>query len=84
MVTLSGCNPHASLNQSNLDKVKEGMSSGEVKAVLGIPNETKSEPIPIVGGTKTTLNYNSGDNSITIVLKNDTVQTKEGHFDSKQ
>jgi hypothetical protein len=81
---LTACNPHAPLNQSNLDKVQQGMTGSEVKAILGEPSDTKSEPIPIVGGTKTTYTYNSGNNSATIVLKNDTVQSKDGHFDSNQ
>jgi hypothetical protein len=70
------------LTQANLDKIHEGMSSAEVKSVLGAPTDSKSEPIPIVGGTKTTYMYNNQDSSVTIVLKNDTVQSKEGHFGS--
>jgi len=70
------------LTQANLDKIHEGMSSAEVKSILGTPTDSKSEPIPIVGGTKTTYQYSNKDSNVVIVLKNDTVQSKEGHFAS--
>jgi hypothetical protein len=59
------------------------MSASQVKAVLGEPTDSKSEPIPVVGGTKTTYVYSHDGDQVTIVLKNDTVQSKEGHFSSK-
>ncbi len=68
------------LTQANLDKIQDGMSATEVKAILGSPTDSKSEPIPIVGGTKTTYTYTNKEDRIVIVLKNDTVQSKEGHF----
>lgn len=71
------------LTQANLDKIHDGMSSTEVKTILGDPTDSKSEPIPLVGGTKTTYTYVNKEDSVTIVLKNDTVQTKEGHFSSE-
>ncbi|MGC3990884.1 MAG: outer membrane protein assembly factor BamE [Chthoniobacteraceae bacterium] len=70
------------LTQANLDRVHEGMSAAEVKSILGSPTDSKTEPIPIVGGTKTTYSYSNDNASVTIVLKNDTVQSKEGHFGS--
>ncbi len=68
------------LTQANLDQIHEGMSASEVKSILGNPTDSKSEPIPLVGGTKTTYTYSNEDSRVVIVLKNDTVQTKEGHF----
>lgn len=68
------------LTQENLDKIQEGMSAAEVKAILGAPTDSKSEPIPIVGGTKTTYIYSNQEDRVVVVLKNDTVQSKEGHF----
>ncbi|HVE15463.1 MAG TPA: outer membrane protein assembly factor BamE, partial [Chthoniobacterales bacterium] len=67
-----------------LDKIQEGMSATEVKSILGSPSDSKSEPIPIVGGTKTTYVYTNKEDRVVIVLKNDTVQTKEGHFSSEK
>jgi len=82
MVVLSGCGGGSplSLTQANVDKIHEGMTSTEVKALLGSPNDSKTEPIPIVGGTKTTLVYANKNDRVVIILKNDTVQTKEAHF----
>jgi hypothetical protein len=70
----------STLTQANLDKIQEGMTSAQVKTILGEPTASKDEPIPIVGGTKTTYNYDNDQDHIVIVLKNDTVQTKEGTF----
>ncbi len=83
---VAGCNsgPLNKLTQANLDQVQPGMTSAQVKEILGDPTSTKDEPIPIVGGTKTTYTYDSGNTHIVIVLKNDTVQTKEGSFGSGQ
>jgi len=70
------------LTQENLEKIHRDMSSREVKSILGEPTETKSEPIPLVGGTKTTFVYSNKQDRVVIVLKNDNVQTKEGNFTS--
>jgi hypothetical protein len=73
------------LTQENLDKVQEGMTAAQVKAILGSPTGSKDEPIPVVGGTKTTYTYASTDgDKVVIVLKNDTVQSKEGSFPAKK
>jgi len=72
--------PMNTLTQENLDKIQPDMSSQQVKAILGEPTDSKTEPIPIVGGTKTTYTYSNDKDHIVIVLKNDTVQTKEGTF----
>lgn len=68
------------LTQDNLDRIQEGMSAAQVQTILGAPTDSKSEPIPIVGGTKTTYVYSNENDRVVIVLKNDTVQTKEGQF----
>jgi hypothetical protein len=68
------------LNQENLDKVHNDMSSADVRGILGSPTESKDEPIPIVGGTKTTYTYRNDSSEVTIVFKNDQVQEKNGTF----
>ncbi len=87
-LALSACGGGSplTLTQANLDKIHDGMSASEVKSILGDPTDSKTEPIPIVGGTKTTYVYTNkdGNDRVTIVLKNDTVQSKEGHFSSNQ
>jgi hypothetical protein len=84
-IALTGCNsggPLSRISQDNLDKVQNDMSSAQVKAILGDPTDSQSQPIPIVGGTKTTYTYVDNQNHITIILKNDQVQSKEGTFSS--
>jgi len=82
---LEGC--HSSvlnpLSQENLDKVHEHMSAEDVKAILGEPTTSKTEPIPIVGGTKTTYTYDNGKDQVVIIFKNDDLQTKEGSFSNQ-
>jgi len=84
LAALSACGGGSplTLTQDNLDKIEEGMSAIQVQTILGPPTDSKSEPIPIVGGTKTTYVYANKNDRVVIVLKNDTVQTKEGHFTS--
>jgi len=72
------------LTQANLDKIQPDMSTMEVKAILGDPTESKTEPIPIVGGTKTTYTYENNQAHVVIVFKNDKEQTKEGTFGAGQ
>lgn len=81
---LGACSPGSMrLNQENLDRVHAGMNSRQVKAILGPPTESQDEPIPLVGGTKTTYVYSAEGVRIIIVLKNDTVQSKEGFFSER-
>lgn len=68
------------LNQVNLDKVQNDMSSAQVRDILGSPTESKDEPIPIVGGTQTTYTYRNDKSEVTIVFKNDQVKEKHGTF----
>lgn len=84
LAALSACGGGSplTLTQENLDKIEDGMSAAQVKMILGAPTDSKSEPIPIVGGTKTTYEYVNKNDRVVIVLKNDTVQSKEGHFTS--
>ena len=72
--------PSPMITQANLDRVQNDMSKSEVEAILGPPSSSQTEPIPIVGGTQTTCNYQSGTSSITIIFKNDMVKQKSGSF----
>jgi hypothetical protein len=79
---IAGCGAFASmsLTQANLDKIHDDMSPTEVKAILGEPADSKSEPIPIVGGTQTIYTYHSGSSDVTIIFKNDLMKEKHGTF----
>jgi uncharacterized lipoprotein YehR (DUF1307 family) len=83
-LALSGCGGGSplTLTQDNLNKVQNDMSQADVKAILGDPTSSDSQPIPIVGGPQTTYTYTNTQNgtSVTIVFKNDKVQSKTGHF----
>ena len=68
------------LTQENLDKVQNDMSQNDVRGILGSPTESKTDPIPIVGGTETTYTYRNDKSEVTIVFKNDKVQEKHGNF----
>ena len=86
IISFSACGGGSplTLTQANVDKIQQDMSSKEVKSILGEPTETKSEPIPIVGGTKTTFVYTNKKDRVVIILKNDNVQTKEARFSTVQ
>jgi len=77
-----GCGAFSSVapTQENLDKIHDDMSPMEVKSILGEPADSKSEPIPIIGGTQTIYTYHSGSSDITIIFKNDLMKEKHGTF----
>ena len=79
---MAGCGAFSSLSltQANLDKIHDDMSPADVKAILGDPADSKTEPIPIVGGTQTTYTYHSGSSDVTIIFKNDLMKEKHGTF----
>jgi hypothetical protein len=79
---IAGCGAFASmsLTQANLDKIHDDMSPAEVKSILGEPTDSKSEPIPIVGGTQTIYTYHSDSADVTIIFKNDLMKEKKGTF----
>jgi hypothetical protein len=79
---LAGCGGGSplTLTQANLDKVQDDMSTADVRAILGAPTESRDEPIPVVGGTKTTYVYRNDKSEVTIVFKNDKEQSKQGTF----
>jgi hypothetical protein len=56
------------------------MSQADVRSIMGAPTDSKTEPIPIVGGTQTTYTYRNDKNEVTIVFKNDMVKEKHGNF----
>jgi hypothetical protein len=81
-LVLMGCGGGSplTLTQENLDKVQDGMSQNDVRAILGAPTESKTDPIPIVGGTQTTYVYRNDKSEVTIVFKNDQEKEKHGTF----
>jgi len=78
---MAGCGAFSTaLTQANLDKIHDDMSPTEVKSILGEPADSKSEPIPVVGGTQTIYTYHSSSSDVTIIFKNDLMKEKHGTF----
>jgi len=67
------------LTEDNLQKIHNGMTTDEVKAILGDPTSSDtSSALGIVSGTTYTYHTNSSDVKITFL--NDKVIATEGEF----
>lgn len=67
------------LTNENFTKIKNGMSEGEVQAILGEPS--KVENSEVLGFRNTTYYYESGKTRVQISFINDGVITKNGNFE---
>jgi outer membrane protein assembly factor BamE (lipoprotein component of BamABCDE complex) len=63
------------ITKANVDQVTEGMSKKQVESVLGPPTSLKTEDFVIM--KKTTYVYRQGKDTVTIVFKDDKVQSKD-------
>jgi len=63
------------ITKANVDEVTEGMSKKQVESILGPPTSLTTEDFVIM--KKTTYVYRQGKDSVTIVFKDDKVQSKE-------
>ena len=67
------------LTEDNLKKIHSGMTTAEVKAILGEPTSTEtSNALGIFSGT--TYTYHSGSSDVKITFLNDKVMATEGEF----
>ena len=69
------CTPGKRITKANVDQVTEGMSKKQVESILGPPTSLSTEDFVIM--KKTTYVYRQGKDSVTIVFKDDKVQSKE-------
>ena len=69
------CSPK--LAQGQLEKVQEGMTTEQVKALLGTPTEVSTTSVPLLG-TVTTYSYKSEKGEVTVVFHDDKLATKVG------
>ena len=69
------CSPGKRITKANVEEVEEGMSKKQVESILGHPTSSPSEDLGIM--KKTTYVYRQGKDSVTIVFKEDKVQSKE-------
>ena len=71
---LSACNSAKTLTKANVDEVAEGMSKKQVESILGPPTTIDTKDFVLL--KKTTYIYAQGKESVTVVFKDDKVQSK--------
>ena len=69
------CTPGKRITKANVEEVEDGMSKKQVESILGRPTSITNEDLAIM--KKTTYVYRQGKDSVTIVFKDDKVQSKE-------
>ena len=70
---LTACNAKR-LTKANVAEVVEGMAKKQVESILGPPTSIDSKDFVVL--KKTTYVYDQGKESVTIVFKDDKVQSK--------
>src|SRR5215831_8737276 len=63
------------ITKANVDQVTDGMSKKQVESILGPPTSLKNDDFVIT--KKTTYVYRQGKDTVTIVFKDDKVQSKD-------
>ena len=63
------------ITKANVDQVTEGMSKKQVESILGPPTELDNKDFVIM--KKTTYVYRQGQDTVTIVFKDDKVTEKQ-------
>ncbi len=74
VLMLDGCSSKR-ITKANVDQVAEGMSKKQVESVLGPPTSLTTEDFVVM--KKTTYVYRQGKDTVTIVFKDDKVQSKD-------
>jgi outer membrane protein assembly factor BamE (lipoprotein component of BamABCDE complex) len=69
------CAPGKRITKANVDEVEDGMSKKQVESILGRPSSINNEDFVIM--KKTTYIYRQGKDTVTIVFKDDKVQSKD-------
>lgn len=75
MTFLMACHAGHRLTKANVDEVAEGMSKKQVESILGPPTAVDSTDLILL--KKTTYTYKQGNDVVTVVFKDDKVQSKE-------
>ena len=63
------------ITKANVDQVTAGMSKKQVESILGQPSSSKTEDPTIM--KQTTYVYRQGKDTVTIVFKDDKLQSKD-------
>ncbi len=66
------------LTSDNLQKVHNGMTTDEVKAILGTPTDVQTQGA--LGLSSMTYTYHTSSADVKIVFINDKVMAREGEF----
>jgi outer membrane protein assembly factor BamE (lipoprotein component of BamABCDE complex) len=75
VLAIASCTPGKRITKANVDQVTEGMSKKQVESILGPPTSLNTEDFVIM--KKTTYAYRQGRDTVTIVFKDDKVQSKD-------
>ena len=67
-------NPSKRLTKANVDEVAEGMSKKQVESILGPPTTVDTRDFVLL--KKTVYVYAQGKESVTVIFKDDKVQSK--------
>ena len=73
--TVTGCTGGKRIRKANVDEVIEGMSKKQVESILGTPTSLDSKDWVI--SKKTVYLYQQGKDSVTLVFKDDKLQSKD-------
>ena len=74
-LALGGCHSGERLTKANVNEVVEGMSKKQVESILGPPSAIDTTDLILL--KKTTYTYRQGQDTVTVVFKDDKVQSKE-------
>lgn len=74
LILVVACQPGKRLSKANIDEVQDGMSRKQVESILGLPSSVDTKDYVVL--KKTTYLYRQGTDTITIVFKEDKVETK--------
>jgi hypothetical protein len=76
-LVFGACGAKPQLTPENLDKVKDGMTTAQVKAVLGEPTAVKTVTLPMLG-TVTTYEYKTDKADVDLHFRDDQLRVKIG------
>ena len=71
---LTACTSSKKLRKANVDEVTEGMAKKQVESILGPPTTIDTKDFVLL--KKTIYIYNQGKDTVTVVFKDDKVQSK--------
>jgi len=66
------------MTEANLQKIHNGMSTEEVKAILGEPTDSQTKSL--LGISSTTFSYHTSTSNVAVTFINDKVIATEGDF----